>query len=157
MFTGDKAGNFLYPALFKAGFSNQPDAFSPGDGLTLLQTYMTNVVHCVPPDNIPSKEETITCRNHLIKELKFLPYLKVVLTLGKLAFDNTLVALSADAKTSPGIDAKPRPTFIHGAEYKIGRYTLLACYHPSQRNTNTGLLTLAMLEAVMQRAQNLLR
>lgn len=153
MFTGDKSGEFLYPALYRAGFASQAEGRTPDDGLILVDTYMTNVVHCAPPGNKPSTQELDNCRSYLSAELELLPNLQVILALGKLAFDSFLLALRENHRIVKTNLHNPRPSFVHGAQYFIGPYTLLACYHPSQRNTNTGLLTIPMIDAILQQVR----
>jgi uracil-DNA glycosylase family 4 len=150
MFTGDKSGEFLYSALYRASFANQAEGRTPNDGLILVDTYITNVVHCAPPGNKPTTLELDNCRSYLVTEIEILPDLQVILALGKLAFDSILIALRECSRTAKIQPPNSRPYFIHGAQYTIEPYILLACYHPSQRNTNTGLLTIPMIDTVLQ-------
>jgi uracil-DNA glycosylase family 4 len=152
MFTGDRSGDFLYAALHRAGFANQPIAISRDDGLQLIDAYIAAAGRCAPPDNKPTPEELSYCRPYLIEELHLLKNVCVIVTLGKIAFDNVLAALATLA--SQGVEiSKPRPAFGHEAVYRIDRYTLIASYHPSQRNTQTGLLTPPMFDRVFTRAR----
>jgi uracil-DNA glycosylase family 4 len=153
MFTGDKSGEFLYPALYRAGFASQAEAHDLKDCLILMDAYMTNIIHCGPPGNKPSIQEMDNCRSYLVAEFEMLTNLQVVLALGKLAFNNILKALKEGRKIAKTDPHNLRPRFVHGAQYSIGPYTLLACYHPSQRNTNTGLLTIPMIDAVLQQVR----
>lgn len=143
MFTGDRSGDFLYKVLFDTGFASQPGSRYRGDGLELQNAWITASAHCAPPDNKPAPEEIRNCRGFLQEELRLLSRVKVVVALGKIAFDNYLAA------------AGPRPgaVFGHGAESGLpGGPLLIASYHPSQQNTQTGRLTEPMLAAVFQRA-----
>jgi uracil-DNA glycosylase family 4 len=144
MFTGDRSGDFLYAALHRAGFANQPIAVSRDDGLQLIDAYIAAAGRCAPPDNKPTPEELNNCRPYLIEELRLLTSVGVIVALGKIAFDNVLAALAGRGVELP----KPRPAFGHEAVYQIDRYTVIASYHPSQRNTQTGLLTPPMFDRV---------
>ncbi|MBI4787970.1 MAG: uracil-DNA glycosylase [Chloroflexi bacterium] len=148
VFTGDSSGDFLYAALHRAGFANQPTAVHRDDGLTLADAYIVAVIRCAPPDNKPRPDEIAHCRNYLDRELELLSNVRVIVALGKLAFDNTLAALSRRGIAIP----TPRPAFGHNRAYRLGEITLIASYHPSQRNTQTGLLTRAMFDRVFRRA-----
>jgi uracil-DNA glycosylase family 4 len=149
MFTGDRSGDFLYAALHRAGFANQPMAVSRDDGLQLLDAYIAAAGRCAPPDNKPTREELDNCRPYLIEDLRLLKNVRAILTLGKLAFDAVLAVLADRG----GVIPKPRPAFGHDVAYTLGRYTLIGSYHPSQRNTQTGLLTPEMFDAVLQRVK----
>jgi uracil-DNA glycosylase len=151
MFTGDRSGDFLYAALHRAGFANQPIALSRDDGLQLIDAYITAAGRCAPPDNKPTSEELNHCRTYLIEELRLLRHARVIVALGKIAFDAVLAALVDRGVEIP----KPRPAFGHEAVYPLDRYTLIASYHPSQRNTQTGLLTPPMFDRVFARARTL--
>ncbi len=149
MFTGDRSGDFLYAALQRAGFANQPIARSRDDGLQLIDVYITAAGRCAPPDNKPTPDELHHCRPYLIEELRLLKNVRVIVALGKIAFDNVLAVLVDRGAVIP----KPRPAFGHNVAYALDRYTVIGSYHPSQRNTQTGLLTLAMLDRVLRDAQ----
>jgi uracil-DNA glycosylase len=149
MFTGDRSGDFLYAALHRAGFANQPIAVSRDDGLQLIDAYIAAAGRCAPPDNKPTPEELINCRPYLVEELRLLTSVGVIVALGKIAFDNVFAALAGRGVELP----KPRPAFRHEAVYQIDRYTVIASYHPSQRNTQTGLLTPPMFDRVFTRAR----
>jgi len=149
MFTGDRSGDFLYAALYRAGFANQPTSAGRGDGLQLAGAYIGASARCAPPDNKPLPEELANCRPYLVEELRLLARLQVIVALGRIALDNTLLALAARGVPIP----RPRPRFGHGAEYALGPYTVIASYHPSQRNTQTGLLTADMFDAIWARAR----
>ena len=156
MFTGDRSGDWVYGTLYKFGFANQPTSLHLNDGLTLEDAYMTAALRCVPPANKPLREELLTCRPYLLEELGLLKRLKVVVALGKIAFDAYLAAcrqLSSAAENLP----TPRPRFGHGATYAMPNgITLVASYHPSQQNTQTGRLTREMFEAIFATVRRLL-
>jgi uracil-DNA glycosylase family 4 len=153
MFTGDESGNWLYRVLHRAGFASQPTSFSRTDGLTLHSAYMTAAARCAPPGNKPLPEELRNCRPFLEREMDALPNIKVVVALGKIAFDTYLAIMK-----SRGIIASRAPyLFGHNCEYHLadGQPMLLASYHPSQQNTSTGKLTEKMLLDVFRRARKL--
>ena len=154
MFTGDRSGDFLYAALHRAGFANQPAATHRGDGLELRDAYITAAVRCAPPGNRPTPQEQARCRPFLQRELALLPNLRAVLTLGKLAFDSYLRLL----KDSGGIPSAAPYRFAHGAHYTLPPPwpALFASYHPSQRNTFTGKLTPRMLDGLFRRVRKFL-
>lgn len=143
MFTGDSSGETLFGALYRAGFANQPTWERADDGLILGDVFITAVGRCAPPANKPTREELLTCRPFLARELALLP-VERVLALGKIAFDG-LLALWRDQGHSI-----PTLPFAHGARYDLGEGLpqLYASYHPSRQNTQTGRLTLAMFDAV---------
>lgn len=148
MFTGDRSGEFLFRALYETGFASQPASSGRGDGLTLQGAYVTAAVRCAPPDNKPSREETAACRTFLEREIDLLPNTKVVVALGRFAFDVYLsILLDRGAVTRRSAFA-----FGHGKRYRAGpgRPALIASYHPSQQNTSTGRLTLPMLVDVFR-------
>ncbi len=151
-FTGDGSGAFLYPLLWEAGFASQPKALARGDGMTLSGLAITSVVRCAPPDNKPNAEELANCAPYLAEELALLGRLRVVLALGKIAFDGYTAYLQRTGR----IERRGAYKFSHGAEYRLpdGRY-LLGTYHPSLQNTNTGRLTAPMLLRVLLRAREL--
>jgi uracil-DNA glycosylase len=153
MFTGDGSGEFLTPALFRAGFANQPTSTHRDDGLWLRDIYIAAVAHCAPPDNKPLPQEVANCRPYLVLHLQVLPNVQVILALGKIAFDGILVTLSQMSVALPA----PRPKFAHGAQYTAGPYTLIATYHPSRQNTQTGRLTVTMFDAIFQQVKAALR
>jgi uracil-DNA glycosylase family 4 len=148
MFTGDRSGDWLYEALFTHGFCTKPTSVARGDGLELLDTRVTAVVHCAPPHNRPTPAERDRCLEHLAVELDLVPRVRVVVALGAFAWDGLLRAAAARE-----IAVRPRPRFAHGAEIALGDWTLLGSYHPSQQNTFTGRLTRPMLHAVFARAR----
>jgi uracil-DNA glycosylase family 4 len=153
IFTGDESGNWLYAALHRAGFANQPTSRERNDGLRLRGAFVTAVVRCAPPANRPNPREIATCRRYLLGELGLLPRVQVVVALGKVAHDGFLAAERARGYPPP----RPAPAFAHGAEHRLpSGLTLLCSYHPSQQNTFTGKLTRPMLDAVFARARALL-
>lgn len=153
MFTGDRSGEFLFRALYAAGFANQPDSSSRDDGLHLRACYITAAVRCAPPANKPTAEEFDACRPFLVREILLLKHVRVVVALGRIGFDAFLTAWAEAGRELP---ARP-PRFSHGAEVQLpGGVRLLASYHPSQRNTQTGLLTTAMFSGIFRRARRLI-
>ena len=154
MFTGDSSGNFLYRALFETGFASQPTSVSRDDGLVLTGAYISAAVRCAPPDNKPLPEEIRNCRPYLEKELELFGDLKVVVALGRLAFDVYLGILRQHRKIARRSDF----LFAHDKEHRTGpgQPLLISSFHPSQQNTSTGKLTDAMLRAVFLRARRLL-
>jgi uracil-DNA glycosylase family 4 len=157
MFTGDRSGDFLFAALWRAGLASQPESTRPGDGLALRGAYVTAAVRCAPPDNRPTPAERDRCLPYLAEELSLLPGAVVYLALGAFAYESLsrLPALS-------GALPRPRPRFAHGAEVRLalppgGPQWLLCTYHPSQRNVFTGLLTAEMFDTVILRAVELSR
>jgi uracil-DNA glycosylase family 4 len=151
MFTGDRSGDWLYRSLHRAGFANQPESVSRGDGLTLNDVYVTAMVRCAPPANKPTIEERDQCLGYLLDELNLLSSARILLALGKFGWDGALMALAR-----LGFAVKPKPKFSHGAEVEVGPYVLLGSFHPSQQNTFTGKLTQPMFDGVFERAKMIL-
>ena len=150
MFTGDRSGDWVYGTLHKFGFASAPDSIHKDDGLSLRDAYITSVARCVPPDNKPLPEEMANCRPYLLRELALLSGIRVVVALGKIAFDGYLKARGEFGLALP----KPLPRFAHGEASELqGGITLIASYHPSQRNTQTGRLTREMFEGVFAMAR----
>ncbi|MCX6070540.1 MAG: hypothetical protein NTU91_06730 [Chloroflexi bacterium] len=152
MFTGDGSAEFLTPALFRAGFANQPTSVHAADGLRLDDLYITAVVHCAPPANRPLPQEIVRCHPYFLTHLANMPRLQVIVALGQIAFSGVLHALRAQGYDLPS----PMPRFSHGGVTSLPGLTLLASYHPSRQNTQTGRLTSAMLDAVFLQARRLL-
>ncbi len=154
MFTGDKSGEFLYRALWEAGFANQPSSENRNDGLQLQDAYITAALRCAPPDNKPTLDEILTCRPFLTRELTDLPNVRIVVALGNIALQAYLSVLQEAGK----ITARSRFAFGHGTLYQpeAAGPLLLTSYHPSQQNTSTRKLTAEMLRALFLRARELL-
>jgi len=146
-FTGDASGGFLYPALYRAGFADQPTAVSRSDGLTLKDLYIAAAARCVPPDNKPTLEELNNCQPYLEREIQILKP-KVIVCLGRIAFERILRMYSV---------RNPSFKFAHGATYQLMTgHWLLCSYHPSQQNTLTGKLTVKMFDDIWVKAKELL-
>jgi uracil-DNA glycosylase family 4 len=165
IFTGDSSGRWLFRALHKAGFASQPTWQRRDDGLKLIDCYITAVIHCAPPGNKPLPKEIEHCSRYFDEELHRLKDVRVVIALGRIAFDNYLKGLRRLGIQLP----KPLPRFAHGAEYRLGEglppgrrrirlagTRLIASYHPSRQNTNTGKLTEPMFDSVFARAKRIL-
>ena len=147
VFTGDRSGDWLFRAMHRAGFANQPHAMSRDDGLELLDARVVATVRCAPPDNRPTTEERDRCHPYFERELALLDRARVYVALGGWALSRLAVLE----------DLRPRPRFGHGAEFELpGGRTLICSYHPSQQNTFTGRLTESMFDAVFARARDLL-
>ena len=151
-FTGDGSGDFMYPVLYDLGFASKPRAISRDDGLKLRHAWIGSVVRCAPPGDKPTPTEIRNCSVHLTAEIAALPKVRVVVCLGKIAWDGYLAHLLQAGV----IERRSLYTFTHGAEYPLsdGR-TLLGSYHPSLRNTNTGRLNSLMFAKVFLRAREL--
>jgi uracil-DNA glycosylase family 4 len=151
IFTGDRSGDFLFAALHRTGFANQPHSVSADDGLELRDIWITASVRCAPPANKPLPSERDNCAEWLHAELRLLERPRLMLCLGAFAWASALRALAALGQPVP----RPQPRFGHGAEMAAEPWSLLGCFHPSQQNTFTGKLTPAMLDAVLVRARQL--
>jgi uracil-DNA glycosylase family 4 len=152
MFTGDGSGDFLFPVLHEAGFASQPFATSRNDGMKLTDLWISAVVRCAPPANKPTPDEQQNCAPWLDEELRLLKNLRVVVCLGRIAFDGLL----AHPQRTGRLPARARPVFAHGAEFTFpSGLSVIASYHPSLQNTNTGKLTRPMFLAVFDRARTL--
>lgn len=153
IFTGDRSGDFLYAALFRAGFANQPTSVSRGDGLALRGAWVTSAVKCAPPANKPLPAERDACAAWFHAERGLLPRVRVILCLGGFAWDAAMRLLRAEGTRLPAGTAR----FGHGAVAEIaGAPTLVGAYHPSQQNTFTGRLTPAMMDEVLGRVREML-
>jgi uracil-DNA glycosylase family 4 len=156
MFTGDRSGDFLYAALHRAGLASQAESRARDDGLALRDVFITAPCRCAPPDNAPTPEELRRCRSWFTRELALLGHARVFLALGKIGYD----ALTSAARATHPERERP-PPFAHGVAARIGHPTgrgevwLLASYHVSQQNTQTGRLTPPMFDAVLRRAADL--
>lgn len=152
-FTGDASGVWLYEALHRYGFASQPNSTDRNDGLTLADCYITAAGRCAPPANKPTPEELNACRPFLEREIALLDRVRVVVTLGSIGHEQWLRASGWWARLAP----RERPAFAHGAEAKLAHgITLIASYHPSRQNTNTGRLTRSMWHDVFRRAREIL-
>ena len=149
-FTGDKSGDFLFKCLFKSGISNQAFSKNLDDNLKLKSTYITNILKCVPPGDKPLNNELKRCSNYFVNELDNLNNLKVIVTLGKVAFDNCYKIYKEK------YDMKKKLKFEHGKDYLLpdGK-TLIACYHPSPRNVNTKVITALMINKLFEKAKKI--
>jgi len=145
IFTGDRSGHWLFRALYRAGYANQPSSEHRDDGLRLTGAYITAIVHCAPPGNRPMPEERDNCLPYLERELRLLPW-QAIVALGSFAYDGV----------SRAIGLRQRPRFGHGVEAPLADGRAVICsYHPSQQNTQTGRLTEAMLDSVFARAREI--
>jgi uracil-DNA glycosylase len=150
LFTGDRSGDFLFGSLYRAGLANQPSSLAADDGLSLSGAYIAAIVRCAPPDNKPTPAETASCLPFVAREMLLLPKLRVIVGLGAFAWDGAVRAMR-----DLGHGVTPKPVFGHLAEARVGPYSLVGSYHPSQQNTFTGRLTTAMLDSVLERARDL--
>ena len=155
MFTGDASGDFLYPALHRAGFASQPNATDARDGLTLHDCIISAAARCAPPQNKPTPRQLRNCFPYLVEEFDVLPSLRVMIGLGSIGFDAILRVLR-----ERGYAFDEKPVFGHGAQFVATngarRIAVIASYHPSRQNTNTGKLTVAMFDAIFTRTKKLL-
>lgn len=146
IFTGDRSGDYLYAALFATGYANQPTSVCRDDGLALTDVYVAAAVRCAPPDNRPTEQERKNCQPYLERELTLLKRARVIVALGAFAYRCIVLTLQL----------KRKPAFGHGVEVPLGDgRTILCSYHPSQRNTFTGRLTMPMFEGIFRRAREL--
>lgn len=152
VFTGDSSGDFLFGALYRAGFANQPTSVQRGDGLQLTDVYIGAAARCAPPANQPLPSEFANCFPYLAREFELLKNARVLIGLGAIGFNAGLKLLETHGVILP----RPRPRFGHNLTYPLGRYTLIGAYHPSRQNTNTGKLTAPMFDAVFQNARRIL-
>lgn len=153
VFTGDRSGDWLYEALHRFGFANQPTSTHRDDGLALRDCYIAAAVRCAPPGNKPLPEEFEACRPYLVRELQLLSRMRVVVALGKSAFDQYLKACRAQGRSLPS----PLPRFAHGVIHRLPwGVTLIGSYHPSQQNTFTGKLTRPMFHAIFKKARKII-
>lgn len=153
VFTGDRSGDWLYEALYVHGFANQARSEHKRDGLKLTGCYIAAAARCAPPDNKPTPVEFSACRDYLVEELRLLKKLRVVVVLGKIAFDQYLVACRVMGRPLPS----PTPRFGHGVIYQLSwGVTLVGSYHPSQQNTFTGKLTRPMFHNIFKQARRII-
>ena len=149
-FTGDKSGNFLFKSLYSVKISNQDFSENKDDGLKLKSTYITNILKCVPPGDKPMNEELSQCSNYFIKEIAYLKKIKVIVSLGKVAFDNCVKIYKKKFNINNKFE------FKHGKKYLLpDNKILIACYHPSPRNVNTKVVTLAMINRLFRKAKKI--
>jgi len=149
-FTGDKSGNFLFKSLYSVKISNQDFSENKDDGLRLKSTYITNILKCVPPGDKPMNEELIQCSNYFIKEIDYLKKIKVIVTLGKVAFENCIKIYKKKFNINHKFE------FKHGKKYLLpDNKILIACYHPSPRNVNTKVVTHAMINSLFKKAKKI--
>lgn len=153
MFTGDRSGDWLYRAMFRAGLASQPESTHRDDGLVLTDAWVTAPVRCAPPQNKPTPTERDTCRGWFDAELSLLGSARVFLALGQFGYQAVWSHLGRAGVALP----RPRPKFAHGTEVTVGDVTVLTSYHVSQQNTFTGTLTETMLDEVFDRAVRLVR
>ena len=151
VFTGDRSGDWLFGALYRAGLASQPTSRRADDGLVLHDAYVTAAVRCAPPANAPTPEERDRCLPYLTRELAALTRVRVIVVLGGFGYAAVWRTLAGTGVALP----RPRPRFAHGLEVATPRATILGCFHPSQQNTFTGRLTEPMLDAVLDRARAL--
>jgi len=151
IFTGDRSGDFLFAALWRAGLANQPQSVSLRDGLELDGAWVTAAVRCAPPANRPTPQERDRCMHWLVDEFGLLDQVRVVVCLGAFAWDAAL-RLRAALNAEP---LRPRPKFGHGAQVEAEPWSLIGCFHPSQQNTFTGRLTEPMIDDVFERAREI--
>lgn len=157
MFTGDASGNFLFPALYRAGFASQPIATDRNDGMQLRDCFITAAARCAPPQNKPTPQELRNCYPYLLEEFDAMPQVQVMIGLGKIGFD-----AAAHMLRDRAFSFNEKPIFGHGALFTATdaahrKIALLGTFHPSQQNTNTGKLTVPMFDAIFKKAKNLLR
>jgi uracil-DNA glycosylase len=150
IFTGDSSGDFLFSALYRAGYASQPQAASLDDRLVLTNVYITNLVRCAPPSNLPARDEIARCLPYLHNELNLLPTVKLILTLGKVAHQYTLMYLDGEIP-------RKNQSFLHGEHIIINGYHVFSSYHPSKRNTQTRLLTPTMFDSVLSACKQILQ
>ena len=149
VFTGDRSGDWLFGAMHRAGFANQPTSVRADDGLRLRDAYVAAAVRCAPPENRPTNDERDQCLRYLVREVEILSRVRVFIALGAFAYDAIWRVLGIAGELLP----RPRPRFGHGVEVSTTRGILMGCFHPSQQNTFTGKLTVLMLDAVFERAR----
>lgn len=156
MFTGDASGDFLSPALFRAGFANQPNSKSSDDGLMISDLFITAVCRCAPPENKPSRDEIENCRGFLMQESALMVNLQGIVALGRIGFEEALNLLHHRYC----YEINPKPRFSHSAEFFTEEFPnpwLISSYHPSRQNTQTGRLTSDMFDEVWVKVRSLLK
>jgi len=153
MFTGDRSGDWLFDALYRFGYASQPESAGRNDGLALHDCLITAVLRCAPPDNKPTIDEIGNCREYLRRELRLAGNKRVVVVLGRIAFQ-AFVRIWREDGEAP---AAGKLIFRHGGEWELGRLTLISSFHPSRQNTQTGKLTHAMFDGIFRRAREKLQ
>jgi uracil-DNA glycosylase family 4 len=153
MFTGDRSGDWLYRALHKAGFANQPQSLHRDDGLRLINCYITATLRCAPPQNKPQPREVLNCRPYLLQEIAMLKNVRVVVGLGRIGFDAALSGYTELGR----IEYTKKPKFSHGGTFSFGGLTFIASFHPSQQNTFTGKLTEPMFDRIFNKTRIILQ
>ena len=148
IFTGDRSGEWLFRALHRAGYANQPTSVARDDGLKLKDCFVCAIVRCAPPGNKPLPSERDNCIGYTVRELRLLRRARAILALGSYAWDGVLRAAA-----ELGARTKPKPRFGHGVTVEVGRWVLVGSYHPSQQNTFTGTLTEGMLDQAVAKAR----
>jgi uracil-DNA glycosylase family 4 len=163
LFTGDSSGQFLFSALYRAGFASRPDSHERHDGLILRDAFLSAVCRCAPPANKPNPQELIACRSFLEREVALLQHVRVIVALGRIAFDAVLRLYPGKDRSvfEPGKEAPPnsrRPVFKHAAVHALSEAGpwLVASFHPSRQNTQTGRLTPVMFDEVWDQTRRLL-
>jgi uracil-DNA glycosylase family 4 len=162
LFTGDSSGNFLYSALYRAGFASQPNSHHRNDGMELRDAFLSAACRCAPPANKPSPAELVACRPFLERELGLLEPVRVIVALGRIAFETVLHVSDSATRSLAKASATPvgsrTPVFGHGAIHPLSSAGpwLIASYHPSRQNTQTGRLTPAMFDAIWSQTRRLL-
>ncbi len=151
VFTGDKSSDFLVSCLYEAGFTNQPTSERKDDGLQYIDSYITAAVKCVPPDNKPTLEEIRNCSKYLRFEIRSARNARVILALGKIAFDAVISSFSSEGYGTKGTK------FVHGNKYAFGNITVVASYHPSPRNVNTGKLSREKFMSILYEIRDILK
>jgi uracil-DNA glycosylase family 4 len=149
VFDGRQQRDFLFAALYRAGFANQPTSRSRDDGLKLYDAYIGAAARCAPPDNKPTPQEFANCFPYLAREFELLKNVRLLIGLGAIGFNAILKLLETHGVGLP----RPRPKFGHNAKYQIGSYVVIGTYHPSRQNTNTGKLTAPMFDHIFQTAR----
>ena len=150
VFTGDKSGEFLFKCLYRAKIANQPNSINLQDGLKLNSVYVTNILKCVPPGDKPLNEELKNCSKYLDSEISSLKKLKIIITLGKVAFDNCLKFYKKKYSLTK------KMSFKHGVSYLLpNNITIIPCYNPSPRNVNTKIISEKMMVALIKKAKKL--
>ena len=150
-FTGDKSGDFLIKCLYKAGFANQPKSYAINDGLKLKNIYLTNILKCVPPNDKPEKKELENCSLYFEKEIEILKNIKIILTLGKLSFDNCIKYFNKK------FNLKIKKNFKHGQLFKVpNNIIIISSYHPSPRNVNRGLINEKIMLKLLKKLNKLI-